>query len=470
MDGTIIVADDDRTIRTVVSQALTRAGCRVKATATISTLWRWIEEGEGDALITDVMLPDGDALDVVPAIRKKRPDLPIIVMSAQNTVMTAIKATEVGAYEYMPKPFDLKEMLALVSKLTSSQDNIKSKPESEDNLPLIGRSPAMQNVYKIIARLMDVDLNVLITGESGTGKALVSKVIHDFGFRKDGPWVSINFGSIASSDIEKDLFGIEGGTEGKIEKANGGTLYINEIADMPIELQKRFLSFLQEGAIIKMGGVNPTKVDIRVITASRHDLHALVTEGKLREDLLHRLNVVPVNLPPLRERISDIDDLTHYFLRNAVAEGLPKRDIDDDAIAYLKQLSWDGNVREFKNLIQRLTVLSVDDVISEKLVIEEVALRPTSVKAQISAPNAKLGQAVEVHLRRYFDLHEGSLPPAGLYNKILQEIEVPLIKLTLEATQGNQLKAADLLGINRNTLRKKINELDIKVTRSKKMM
>ena len=215
MEGTILVADDDRTIRTVLAQALTRAGCRVRATGTATTLWRWVEEGEGDVVVTDVMMPDGDALDLLPAIRKRRPDLPVIVMSAQNTVMTAIRAAEVGAYEYLPKPFDLKEVLGQVSKALNQKTRRAPQPEEEphreDNLPLIGRSPAMQEVYRILARLMNTDLGVMITGDSGTGKELVARALHNYGLRKAGPFVAINMAAIPRDLIESELFGHERG-------------------------------------------------------------------------------------------------------------------------------------------------------------------------------------------------------------------------------------------------------------------
>ncbi|MEM7189037.1 MAG: sigma 54-interacting transcriptional regulator, partial [Pseudomonadota bacterium] len=249
---TVLVADDDRSIRTVLSQALTRIGCRVRATGSTNALWRMVEEGEGDIIVTDVHMPDGDALDLLPAIRRKRPDLPIIVMSAQNTVMTAIRAAEVGAYEYLPKPFDLKELLGYVqsgleAKTKEAEPEDTDKPE--ENLPLIGRSPAMQEVYRIMARLMHTDLTVMISGESGTGKELVARALHNFGKRSRGPFVAINMAAIPRELIESELFGHErgaftGATErsaGKFEQAQSGTLFLDEIGDMPPEAQTRLL-------------------------------------------------------------------------------------------------------------------------------------------------------------------------------------------------------------------------------------
>ncbi len=478
MEGTVIVADDDRTIRTVLSQALTRAGCRVRSTGTISTLWRWIEEGEGDCVVSDVMMPDGDALDLLPAIKRKRPDLPIIIMSAQNTVMTAIRATEMGAYEYLPKPFDLREVLAQVNKaLARAQPQLKQKPDEEkreDNLPLIGRSPAMQEVYRIMARLMTTDLGVMISGESGTGKELVARALHNFGQRKSGPFVAINMASVPSDLIESELFGLEnmGGepVPGRFEQANEGTLFLDEIGDMPVAAQTRLLRVLQDGEFSRVGGRGMVSADVRILAATHQDLRALVNEGKFREDLFYRLNIVPVRLPPLRERLDDIPDLARAFLRNAEMDGLPRKSISQDALDILRKQDWPGNVRELENLMRRLAVLCPDDIISANIVTQELKARPTSVVSPGGDQNQKLGQAIESHLKRYFDLHGENLPPAGLYDRILKEVELPLIALSLAATRGNQVKTADLLGINRNTLRKKIQDLDIHVTRGKKMM
>jgi two-component system nitrogen regulation response regulator GlnG len=474
MDGTIIVADDDRAIRTVLSQALTRAGCRVRSTGTISTLWRWVEEGEGDVIVTDVNMPDGDALDILPAIRKRRPDLPIIVMSAQNTVMTAIRATEAGAYDYLPKPFDLKDLLATVNKALSQHAPEAATPKSGDEaMPLIGRSPAMQEVYRIMARLMTTDLGVMITGASGTGKELVARALHDFGQRKMGPFVALNMATIPSDMIEVELFGSETlnpPTLGKFEQANGGTLFLDEVGDLPLEAQSRLLRVLQEGEFSHVGGHEVLTANVRIIAATHQDLRALINEGKFREDLFYRLNVVPIRLPTLRERIEDIADLTRHFLLQAESEGLPSKVISKDAIDILMVQPWTGNVRELENLIRRLAVLCPDDTISAKIVSQEIAARPSSAVAPQRAGSESLSTSIESHLKRYFDLHGDELPPAGLYDRILKEVELPLIALSLAATRGNQLKTAELLGINRNTLRKKIAALDIQVTRGKKMM
>ncbi len=425
MEGTILVADDDRTIRTVLAQALTRAGCRVRATGTATTLWRWIEEGEGDVVVTDVMMPDGDALDLLPAIRKRRPDLPVIVMSAQNTVMTAIRAAEVGAYEYLPKPFDLKELLGQVSKaLNQKTRRVPAAAEEEvaaasreDNLPLIGRSPAMQEVYRILARLMNTDLGVMITGESGTGKELVARALHNYGLRKAGPFVAINMAAIPRDLIESELFGHEKGAftgadramPGKFEQARGGTLFLDEVGDMPLDAQTRLLRVLQEGEYTRVGGREVQTADVRIIAATHQDLRSLINEGRFREDLFYRLNVVPIRLPPLRERLEDVPDLARAFLRKAEAEGLPRKTISKEALDALKKQEWSGNVRELENLMRRLCVLCPDDVISGAVVGQEIAARPSSAASPQGAQPQRLAQAIEAHLRRYFDLHGDSL-------------------------------------------------------------
>jgi two-component system, NtrC family, nitrogen regulation response regulator GlnG len=485
MEGTILVADDDRTIRTVLAQALTRAGCRVRATGTASTLWRWVEEGEGDVVVTDVMMPDGDALDLLPAIKKRRPDLPVIVMSAQNTVMTAIRAAEVGAYEYLPKPFDLKEVLGQVSKALNQKSRRMPRTEEEpataareDNLPLIGRSPAMQEVYRILARLMNTDLGVMITGESGTGKELVARALHNYGLRKAGPFVAISMAAIPSEMIESELFGHEKGAftgadramAGKFEQARGGTLFLDEVGDMPLDAQTRLLRVLQEGEFTRVGSREVQTADVRIVAATHQDLRALINEGRFREDLFYRLNVVPIRLPPLRERIEDVPDLARAFLRKAESEGLPRKTISKEALDILKKQDWTGNVRELENLMRRLSVLCPDDMISGAVVTQEISVRPSSAATPQAAQPQRLAHAIEAHLRRYFDLHGESLPPDGLYDRVLKEMELPLIALSLSATRGNQVRTAELLGINRNTLRKKIKDLDIRVTRGKRMM
>ncbi len=483
MEGTIIIADDDVSIRTVLTQAVSRAGCRVKATGAISTLWRWIEEGEGDAVILDVVLPDGDALDILPAIKKKRPEMPVLVISANNTILTTIRASESGAYEYFPKPFDIKQVLSSLNKalLKKSSKNfepekIKHNPaEFKVDLPLIGRSQLMQEVYRIMARLINTDLTVMLVGSSGTGKELVARALHDFGKRKNNPFIVVNLAAIPSDLVETELFGTidENSNKkinGKFQMAKGGTLFLDEVADLPMSTQTRLLRILQDEENLEYEANGGNNTNVRIITSTQVDLKPLIENGEFREDLFFRLNVIPLNLPLLKERAEDIPELSNYFLKlSSIKEGLSKKTIVPKGIELLKQQQWRGNVRELKNFIQRLVVLSPDELISEELIKKE--LKQFSDNDQEDDFSVEgLSMSVEKHLIRYFELHGSSQPPPGLYNRILKEVEYPLIALSLNSSKGNQLKASKLLGINRNTLRKKINELDINVSQTKKMM
>ena len=465
MDGTILVADDDRTIRTVLTQALTRAGCKVRATGSIETLWRWIDEGNGDVVISDVNFPDGDGLEMLPAIKRKRNDLPVIIISAQNTVITAIKASELGAYDYLPKPFDLKKLLSKVNKALLNQGAEKSViPQDgivEPELPLIGSSPLMQDVYRFLARILHTDLSTIITGESGTGKDLLARAMHDLGPRSAMDFVRLN---ISSSNIDKIEGTLVGGKEDlKISPASkGATIYFDEISEMSDEIQLQLLDLLRSDSIIDK--------KYRLISSSRLSLQNLISQGVIREDLFYRLNVVNINLPPLRDRIGDIPDLTKHFLQLSVMLGLPQKTISIKAMQLLQNAQWMGNIRELENFINRLVVLVSDDEISANHVEENLNLIPSMNSDDLDTSNGKLSSSVERHIKRYFDLHGETLPPPGLYNRIMKEIELPLIALSLSATRGNQIKTSELLGINRNTLRKKIKDLDIVVTRSKKMM
>jgi two-component system nitrogen regulation response regulator GlnG len=474
--GSILVADDDAAIRTVINQALSRAGYEVRSTGNAATLWRWISQGEGDLVITDVVMPDENAFDLIPRIRKSRPDLPIVVMSAQNTFMTAIRASERGAYEYLPKPFDLKELIAIVGRAMSEPKDhppTPAKGEEFETIPLIGRSPAMQEIYRVLARLMQTDLTVMISGESGTGKELVARALHDYGKRRSGTFVAINMAAIPRDLIESELFGHEKGaftgantrSSGRFEQAEGGTLFLDEIGDMPMEAQTRLLRVLQQGEYTTVGGRTPIKSDVRIIAATNKDLRQLIQQGLFREDLFFRLNVVPLRLPPLRERTEDIPDLIRHFFAQVEREGLPLKQIDKAGLDRLKGHRWPGNVRELENLARRLAALYPQEIISAAVIDAELA--QPSLPPISDEPHAEetLSAAVERHLAAYFAEFESGLPPAGLYHRVLREVEYPLLMAALAATRGNQIRAADLLGVNRNTLRKKIRDLDIQFYR-----
>jgi two-component system, NtrC family, nitrogen regulation response regulator GlnG len=477
-NGTILVADDDAAIRTVLNQALGRAGYDVRVTGQATTLWKWVSQGLGDLVITDVVMPDENAFDLLPRIKKLRPELPVIVMSAQNTFMTAIRASERGAYEYLPKPFDLKELLGVISRALSRPRDIVSHTVEDVNeeIPLVGRSPAMQDLYRSLARLMATELTVMIMGESGTGKELVARALHDYGKRRQGPFVAVNMAAIPRDLIESELFGHEKGSftgaiqraTGRFEQAEGGTLFLDEIGDMPMEAQTRLLRVLQEGEYSTIGGRTSIKTDVRIVAATNKDLRQAIQQGLFREDLFFRLNVVPLRLPPLRERIEDIPDLVRHFFLLAEKEGLPRKQIDIPALERLKRHRWPGNVRELENLVRRFAALHPQETITEAIVDLELVELPT-VEAgsgiQVS-PAVTLSESVEHHLLAYFSGFKGELPPPGLYHRILRDVEEPLINAAMAATRGNQIKAAELLGVNRNTLRKKIRDLDLRIIRS----
>ena len=481
---TILIADDDAAIRTVLTQALGRVGYEAKAASNAATLWRWVSDGDGDLVVTDVVMPDENGLDLVSRIRKIRPELKIIVMSAQNTLLTALKATERGAFEYLPKPFDLNEFLSIVKKALEVRSGHSegqtgggkfSTGGAGETLPLIGRSPAMQDIYRTLARLMGTDLSVMITGESGTGKELVAKALHDYGKRRKNAFVAINMAAIPRDLIESELFGYEKGAftgaiqrgTGKFALAEGGTLFLDEIGDMPPEAQTRLLRVLQEGEYTTVGGRTPIRTNVRIIAATHHDLEQLIRQGLFREDLFFRLNVVPIRLPALRARADDIPELVSHFLDQATLKGLPLKVIDSTALDRLKAYRWPGNVRELENMVQRLSALYSQEIIDIEVIETELADTSTPISERTISSEG-LSTSIEQHLNTYFSSHGDILPAAGLYDRILREVERPLIMLTLQATRGNQLKASDVLGLNRNTLRKKIRELDIPVVRGAK--
>ena len=453
MDGTILVADDDRTIRTVLTQALTRAGCKVHATSSLMTLMRWVEEGMGDLVISDVIMPDGNGLEALPRITRLRPGLPVIVISAQNTIMTAIQATEAEAFDYLPKPFDLPDLMKRCARALEQKRpgpaHPPMPPASED-LPLVGRSPAMQALYKLVARVMNTDLSVLISGESGTGKSHLARAIHDLSDRRAQPFVVAQSGDLATSDRGASL----------LARARGGTLVFEEIADLTDDAQGHAVRLLDSA-----GDGAP-----RIMATSQTDLGPRMQSGRFRSDLFYRLSGVALHLPALRDRVDDIPLLAQHFLTRGARDLGLTRDLSPEAADHLRRLGWPGNVRQLENTIRRLLVTATDPRISGAELAQMAGAGSASAGPNGPDSDDRLSVCVELNLQRYFDLHGDHLPPAGVYHRILREIEAPLIGIALEATAGNQAKCADLLGINRNTLRKKITELDIRVTRGRKVM
>ena len=466
MDGTVLIADDDRTIRTVLTQALTRAGCKVHATGSLGTLKRWVEEGRGDLVISDVVMPDGNGLEALPEIARARPDLPVIVISAQNTIMTAIQAAEAEAFDYLPKPFDLPDLMKRAneglkrkrmradpakSPATGSAGDAAQLAAPEPGLPLVGHSAAMQALYRLVARVMNTGLPVMITGASGTGKSLIARALHDFSDRSGQPFVI--------ADLE--CFSRDGGLEALRQQAGGGTLVFDEVADLAPDAQARLTRLLDQ-----IADDGP-----RIIATSQRDIAADLGPDTFREDLYYRLSTVHIPVPALRDRVEDIPDLAAHFLEAGVAEGLARRVLSDGALELFRAHPWPGNIRQLENTIRRLLVTGINPEISRDEVQAVLQGAPVGdVTGGHVVMTDSLSSAVEQHLRRAFDLEGGGLPPAGLYERVLHQVERPLLEIALDATGGNQARCADLLGINRNTLRKKLTTLGIEVTRRRKLM
>ncbi len=461
MAAKIMLVEDDPAIATVITTALEDEGFTVDRTESIAGRDALLSGGAYAAMLTDVVLADGDGIATLDRVKARAPAMPVIVLSAQNTLDTAVRASDIAAFEYFPKPFDLEELVRAVKQAAGQERGASRAPdEAAEALPLVGRSQAMQGVYRMITRVLRNDLTVLILGESGTGKELVAEAIHELGHRKSGPFVAVNAAAIPRDLLESELFGHEKGAFtgavtqaiGKFEQANGGTLFLDEIGDMPPEAQTRLLRALQSGRIRRVGGRHEIAVDVRILAATNRDLAPMIAAGSFREDLYYRLAVVPIELPPLRERREDIGSLARHFLAQAAGEGLPRRHIDAGAIAALERRPWRGNVRELRNAVFRLALMAREETVDRATV--EAVLGMGAEPSQSDAPSA-LADALAGWLR-------DSAPPEGqVYDAVIAEIERPLFAHALAQTGGNQLRAARLLGINRNTLRKRLTDLAI---------
>ena len=483
----ILLADDDPSLRLVLGESLSHAGYQVSTAETLAECMDKVADPAHKVLVCDVMFPDGNSLEQMDTIRAIRPDLAIIVMSAQSTLITAVKAREHAVDAYLPKPFPLDELTQCIAGLLSrkdappdqkndlvdqaDQDSASMQIQKNETSPIIGKSRAMQEIYRTIARLMATDLTVIITGESGSGKEVVARAIHDLGERSKKPFVALNMAAIPRDLIESELFGYEKGaftgadkqTQGRFDQAAGGTLFLDEIGDMPIDTQTRLLRVLQDGYFTRVGGRESIRANARIIAATHKHLDAEIEKGSFRQDLYYRLNVVPIAVPALRERPEDIQDLINHIMEKSHKDGLDKKSITSSALHMMMQYHWPGNVRELENLIRRLMVLIDDDHIDAHHLPDMAIMlnerKPDQDVDQLSPHN--LSQCINDHIGRYFDAHEGDLPTNGIYDRIIAEVEKPLIMTTLSVTRGNQLKAAEVLGINRNTLRKKIITLGI---------
>ncbi len=466
----ILLVEDDAAIALVVETALRREGYDVHHVASIAGRNSALGGRAYALMITDVILPDGNGLHELTGLQRHYNIGAVIVLSAQNTLNTAIRATEEGAFDYLPKPFDLKELVRTVRSALARAPDVGTKVDVQttaDDLPLIGRAQSMQDVYRTIARLASNDLSVLVLGESGTGKELVAQAIHETGRRSGGPFVAVNMAAIPRELIEAELFGHEKGAftgaharaTGRFEQASGGTLFLDEIGDMPMEAQTRLLRVLQSGEFMPVGGARPIKTDSRVIAATNQDLPDLIRQNRFREDLYYRLNVIPIALPPLRDRREDIPALIEHFISQSAAEGLPRKSFASEAVKRLVAHDWPGNIRELKNVVQRLLILARNEQIS----VDDVTALMQGVQGRPGLDAVRLGDSFEAALEQKLEGVVGDATSFGhLYEELLSEMERPLIAYLLRYHQGNQLRVAEHLGINRNTLRKKILHLGLR--------
>lgn len=467
MSRRILLVEDDNSIAVVICAALQDEGFEVETCQSVAKRDALLADRRFDVMLTDVMLTDGDGIETLPLVQQEHPDMPIIILSAQNTLDTAVRATTNGAFEYFPKPFDLDELVRATRQAASSGDVTAEAEESAEGLPLIGRSQPMQAVFRLITRVLQNDLTVLILGESGTGKELVAEAIHQLGKRKSGPFVAVNAAAIPRELIESELFGHEKGAFtgatarniGKFEQAEGGTLFLDEIGDMPPEAQTRLLRALQSGRIRRVGGSAEIAVDVRIIAATNRDMAPLIASGGFREDLYYRLNVVPIQLPALRERSDDIPALARHFLHRAVESGLPLRTLSKEAANVLTRQPWRGNVRELQNVIYRAALLAREDEIDAAAIVELLDDSEAQNGDDPAQASADIGGQILSWLR------QAGFAEGAVYHDALAELERPLFCHALERTGGNQLKAAQFLGINRNTLRKRLVELEIEPER-----
>jgi two-component system, NtrC family, nitrogen regulation response regulator GlnG len=473
----VLVADDEASIRFVLREALEEAGHEVVDVDCGEAAWTQLVAGGFDIAFLDIRMPEPTGLELLDRLRSAGSETSVVVITAQNALENAVEAMKRGALDYLVKPFQMVEILGLVEKASRTRAlerevralrremRSRSTPQSGDRM--VGKSSAVLEVFKTIGRVAARDVAVLVTGESGTGKELVARAIHQASPRASAAFIAVNAAAIPRDLLESELFGHEkgsftGATEsraGRFREASGGTLFLDEIGDMPIELQAKLLRVLQSGEVTSVGGRRPEKVDVRIVAATHRDLDALVREGRFREDLVYRLRVVPIHIPPLRERAEDVAVLAQHFVeRWAVELGTPARWLSENALDFLGSHEWPGNVRELENAIKRALVLASHDVLAAD---DFGFLRGHRPSGDVAGDDT-----LESLVRREVAALLASPEPRDLHPRLLERAERPLIEAVLAHTAGNQLRAAQLLGINRNTLRKKITELGLDVSRS----
>ena len=466
-DGRILIADDEDSLRWVLEKGFRGAGYQVTAVKDGTAAFAQIETGPFDLILLDVRMPGMDGLTLLKRTRELRPDAQIVIMTAHGTMETAIQAMQQGAYDYLAKPFDLDEALLLAERAMTAQRLTQEVSSLRTGLKevwefgaLVGRHPTMQEVYKAIGRIAASDVSVLLRGESGTGKEVVARALHHYSRRAGRPFVGISAAAIPVTLLESELFGHEKGAFtdakdrrlGKLELAHGGTVFFDEIGDMPPELQVKLLRALQERSFERVGGHELIRMDVRVLAATHRDLEGMMREGRFREDLFYRLNVVMLSLPSLRERRGDIPLLVEHMLAK-YAESLGERVIAADALDRLVGYAWPGNVRELENVIQRAMVMASAGVILP----EHLPIGPVSAAAAVAGTDASLEEIIEKKMHECVRGLRGHTS-ANLHGLMVGLVEKPLLRAVMRETKGNQVRAAQLLGINRNTLRKKLKE------------
>ena len=470
----IIVVDDDRSIRVVISTALTRAGYNVKSSGTAAGMRRLVESDFADILITDVGLPDGDALDVLPKLQHMKPKLKIIVMSARTTLLTAVRAKKKGAFEYLPKPFDLDELLNLVSNTFSEHNNIEIKDKITltkniyDSGPVVGKSMAMQEIYKLISRLVNTNLNLLILGESGTGKKLIAKSIHDLSSINNKLFLNLNmdiFNDYSLDNLLQNIQKYQNKDTQSFACLNGCSIVIRDVGESSLQQQKNLLDFIEEDFSPYLQKTNDF-IKPRIIALTKKNIFNEVEKGLFREDLFYRLNVVPIKIPSLKDRFEDISDLTISFLNKYSSDKNIHKFITHEGMNLLKEHSWPGNIRELKNVIERICLLSSSEEIQTSL-IKEVISEDRLFIDETDEDNLEI--YFKKYLSKYFKNFDENLNINNLHSSFISKIEKPLIESTLKLFRGNQIKASKCLGFNRNTLRTKINIYGIEVIKKRKL-
>ena len=455
--GGIWVVDDDESIRWVLERGLSENGIEVKTFDSASKVIKKLETENPSLILTDIKMPGKSGIDLLDEVRELRPEIPIIIMTAHSDLQSAVESYEHGAWEYLPKPFDIEEAVSMVQRATS-KDTSEIEEDSESRAEIIGEAPAMQEVFRAIGKLSNSTSTVLLMGQSGTGKELVAKALFQHSPRKDNAFIALNMADIPKDLLEAELFGHEKGAFtgadekriGRFEQANSGTLFLDEIGDMPLETQTRLLRVLSNGEFYRVGGREPIKVDVRIITATHQNLEELVKSGDFREDLFHRLNVIKLSLPKLNERKEDIPELAKHFFKESSEElKEEKKYLSEEVENYFKTLSWPGNVRQLENTCRWLTVMSP----TKEVKLEDL---PDELKLE----NAEEENNWKVVLRSWSEnyLENGN---KNLLEEAGPEFERTLIKVALNKTKGKKKEAAELLGWGRNTLSRKIKELGI---------